>query len=74
MSPRKEVKKPKPYVKRHNKVYNAKGSAAARKCVGCGGQALDWSQKHGTTGSEPGHYQPRCRVCHRRYDLRKKAK
>lgn len=63
----KEPKKPKPYVKRHNKVYNARGSATQFKCVGCGGQAKDWSQKHGTST-----YQPRCRTCHRRYDLRRR--
>jgi NAD-dependent SIR2 family protein deacetylase len=68
VSPRKEPKKAKAYVKRHNKVYNARGSASTRKCVGCGKQAKDWSEQH----DSPGTYRPRCRTCHRRYDLRRK--
>jgi len=73
-TPKPPKPKPKRYVKQHNKVYNTKGSATTRKCVGCGGPAVDWSQRHGTSGAQPSHYQPRCRTCHRRYDVKKRTK
>jgi hypothetical protein len=47
----------------------ARGPANQFPCVGdCGRQAEDWSQKHGTTGDDPEHHEPRCRKCHKTYD------
>lgn len=57
------------YGARHRRVEAAKGKANGHSCIdGCGRQAQDWTQIHGTTGLEPEHYEPRCRSCHRRYD------
>ena len=40
-------------------------------CTDCGGPAAQWSQVHGTDGTDPiAHYQPRCRKCHSKYDGR----
>jgi hypothetical protein len=52
----------------HKRVELARGKAPGHACADCGGQAAQWSQVHGTTGQEPGHYRPLCRTCHRAYD------
>ena len=57
------------YHGRHSRVYHARGHAADQVCIDCGEPAHEWSQVHGTTGAEPDHYEPRCRSCHRDYDL-----
>jgi hypothetical protein len=45
------------------------GSASIYKCVDCGSQASDWSQKHGTRGdNSPESFEPRCHDCHVSYD------
>lgn len=53
----------------HKRVYRSRGKASERDCVGCDNQADEWSQLHGTDGTDPlNHYQPMCVTCHRQYD------
>ena len=66
---RAQVKDKPAYITRHWRVGQARGSASDQSCVGCGEQAAEWSQIHGTTGNEPEHYEPRCKQCHEAYDL-----
>lgn len=55
----------------HERVRRARGKASEYGCVDdCGRQAEDWSQIHGTDGTDPEHYEPRCRTCHVAYDGR----
>jgi len=57
------------YRGRHLRVQRARGSANEHACVdGCGRQAEEWAQIHGTDGADPEHYVPRCVKCHRAYD------
>jgi hypothetical protein len=56
------------YRTRHDWVRKARGPAADKVCADCGKQARDWSQIHGTDGTAPEHYEPRCRLCHVAYD------
>ena len=58
------------FHRRHADVRLARGRAAEHQCVDCEKQALDWSQVHDTDGTNPHeHYQPRCRSCHKKYDM-----
>jgi len=53
----------------HDDIRVARGRAAEHDCVDCGKKALDWSQVHGTDGSDlHKHFDPRCRSCHKKYD------
>jgi hypothetical protein len=56
------------YMARHKRLHKARGSAKDHQCVDCKSQAIDWSQKHGTTGLDFDDYEPRCRSCHKLYD------
>lgn len=56
------------YSTRHSRVLAARGRAAEQECTDCGGRAREWSQRHGTDGTEPSHYDPRCNRCHQVYD------
>lgn len=69
-SGRERGKLPAGYTAKHARVGRARGKASEYSCAdGCGNQAQDWSQTHGTTGDEPEHYEPRCRKCHKTYDI-----
>ena len=56
------------YFGRHRRVRMARGRAADQLCVGCGCQARDWAQIHGTTGENVADYRPMCKRCHFAYD------
>lgn len=57
------------YKGRHKRVYRARGPARDQACVDCGKPAREWSQIHGTDGTDEfEHYMPRCRSCHDSYD------
>lgn len=56
------------YSTRHSRVLAARGRAVEQECVDCGGRAREWSQRHGTDGTAPSHYDPRCNPCHQKYD------
>jgi hypothetical protein len=58
------------YRLRHTRVERERGKASQSPCAdGCGRQAHDWSQIHGTDGLDVfEHYVPRCRPCHKVYD------
>jgi hypothetical protein len=70
----------KSYQYAHKWVRLKKGRASDQACVGCGGQATDWSYdgldpdelvepESGMRYSfDPGHYQPRCHLCHANFD------
>jgi hypothetical protein len=53
----------------HLRVEDARGKANKYMCIDCGKQAQDWTQKTDTDGRDIyGHYDPRCKKCHWRYD------
>jgi NAD-dependent SIR2 family protein deacetylase len=56
------------YSTRHSRVLAVRGRAAEQECTDCGDRAKEWSQRHGTDGTEPADYDPRCNACHREYD------
>lgn len=71
------------YVGAHDRVVSLRGKAREHTCVGCGGDAADWSYVGGCAdeqvqvgGLNDGdaycahveHYEPRCKPCHKRYD------
>jgi hypothetical protein len=56
------------YKARHERIYRARGCASQYPCADCGQPAAEWSQVHGTTGNDPGHYVARCKPCHTTYD------
>lgn len=71
------------YVGAHYRVKFEHGSASDHPCVDCAGQAEDWSYDHTDPNEkyddrgrpyspDPTHYQPRCRRCHRQFDLNNK--
>lgn len=63
----------------HHRITVTRGRAADHPCTDCGEQArdwsYDWSDPHELTGEDGPYsldadrYQPRCRACHKRYDL-----
>jgi hypothetical protein len=53
----------------HNRVKKARGPASDCRCVDCGGPAQDWSTADRSGNDVRVRFQPRCRKCHRRYDL-----
>lgn len=64
----------------HQRVKRDHGVPSLHQCVDCGKQAADWSYDHRDPAplfSEEGliysasveHYQPRCKSCHKRFDL-----
>lgn len=50
-------------------VRDQRGRAGDQLCVDCGKQAYDWSHIHETSGESIWHYEPRCRSCHKLYDV-----
>ena len=73
---------PPTYSGAHKRVRYVKGPASDHDCVSCGSHALDWAYDHtdpdelvGSNGrtmcgysTDPGHYVPMCRRCHRAFD------
>lgn len=58
------------YSTLHKRVAVARGPASAHQCALCSDQAREWSQIHGTDGTDPErHYRPLCVSCHRSYDM-----
>lgn len=53
----------------HGKIRRVRGSACIQKCVDCDKYALDWSHIHDTDQFDIWNYEPRCRSCHKKYDL-----
>jgi hypothetical protein len=67
----------------HKRLRRLRGRASDHACVGCGGQAQEWSYDHNdlnevqgvhrgrpvAVSDDPMHYQPRCSSCHRYYDM-----
>ena len=58
----------------HRWVIKRKGKAKMYKCIDCGKQAHDWSNKDHTYKRILNHYKPRCMSCHRLYDLKNNLK
>lgn len=57
------------YLRRHERVHEARGKASDHLCVDCGLQAQEWAQVHDTDGYDVyEHYQSRCCSCHQKYD------
>lgn len=56
------------YFGGHRRARTRRGRAADHPCVTCGTRARHWAQVHGTTGTDPSHYQPMCQKCHWAYD------
>lgn len=58
------------YAANHSRLSRQRGRAAEKRCAeGCGRQASQWAQIHGTDGTDPfEHYKPLCRPCHANYD------
>lgn len=52
----------------HMRVQAARGKATRYACADCDQRAEQWSQTHGTDGTDVFHYKPRCRPCHDLYD------
>lgn len=68
------------YGSAHNRVKRLHGNASEHLCIDCLGPAVDWSYDHtdpderidarGRAYSmKPEHYWPRCRSCHKFFDL-----
>jgi NAD-dependent SIR2 family protein deacetylase len=55
-------------VAMHAWIYKQKGKAKNYKCVDCGKQAIDWSNKNHSYRRVLEDYFPRCRSCHKIYD------
>ena len=58
------------YERNHSQLRKLRGKASeSGPCVDCGGPARQWSQIHGTNGTNPlADYEPRCVKCHSIYD------
>ena len=63
----------------HSRLYRSRGYAREHKCIGCGGQALDWAYQYSAGSSELvlegrryssnlDDYAPMCRSCHSAFD------
>ena len=72
------------YTTAHSRLRQQRGPASERTCIDCGGQAADWSYRGGSPkeivgvtqhgyvlpwSPDPADYDPRCRNCHRNFDL-----
>ena len=54
----------------HDRIRKYRGKAAGYKCVDdCGEWAFDWSHIAGTDPNNFDNYEPRCRSCHKKYDM-----
>lgn len=56
------------YCAIHQYITKYKGKASEYKCVDCGKQAEDWSNKDHSYKRELEDYSPRCKKCHIIYD------
>lgn len=61
--------KPGSYYAVHSQVRRILGPAREYDCVDCDRPAMDWTRTDGTDGLDTNDYRPRCRKCHRAYDL-----
>lgn len=60
------------YHRNHMRVRSARGVAKSQRCELCGDQGYEWSQIHGTDGTDPlKHFRPLCHPCHTEYDRKK---
>lgn len=57
------------YDRRHRAQFRREGKANQFFCVDCNRRAADWSQIHDTDGLSSDDYDPRCRSCHKLYDM-----
>ena len=57
------------YVILHRNLRKTLGGASDHYCVICGKSAQEWAQTHDTDPYVFSNYHPRCRSCHRKYDL-----
>lgn len=57
------------YQAGHRLIRKVRGKAKEHRCVDCGEQAYDWSQRKETDVMLPESYDPRCRSCHQLYDV-----
>ncbi len=68
------------YTAAHGRVKTEHGLASTHLCVDCLGPAMDWSYDHADPGEridqrgrpysmKQEHYWPRCRFCHKFFDL-----
>lgn len=67
------------YWKAHSNVAQSRGKATAHECRGCGGSADEWAYQYtdpnpmtegvAVYSTDPKHYEPMCKRCHRRFDL-----
>jgi hypothetical protein len=55
-------------IAQHDRVRLARGWADEFYCYGCGGDARDWANVHGTDRLDIKQYVPLCRRCHIIYD------
>lgn len=72
------------YRSAHRAVQRTRGPATNHTCRGCGQPAQDWAYRHDdpaersqqwygktvTYSLDPAHYDPMCRPCHSRFDMR----
>lgn len=62
------------YHRNHTKLRRHRGSASRYDCELCGAKAQEWSQIHGTDGTDPhAHFRPLCKSCHLDYDRDEKG-
>lgn len=66
----------------HERLNRSRGPASRYLCVECGSPAHDWAYDHSDPSvkidrrldrwysTDVGHYQPMCKKCHRRFDLK----
>lgn len=57
------------YINLHTWVRRHKGKASEYKCIDCKKMANQWSNIDGKYKRELDNFQPRCRSCHKKYDL-----
>ena len=57
------------YKQIHAKLRICHGPAKERTCVDCLDVAKDWSHIHDTDPFDIDNYEPRCRKCHKKYDI-----
>lgn len=57
------------YMGMHDRIFHRRGKADANICIDCGDQASEWSHRHRTDKLDPDNYDPRCKLCHLKYDV-----
>lgn len=72
------------YFGAHCRVAARRGSASSYPCIDCGKSARDWcynyadpqearDEKNRRYSLSPAYYDPRCRLCHKTFDLSAKS-